>query len=220
MSWIVAPALEVLRTEINAKWPLRDKESDGGIGDEAHQSRNSDHNAWIWDFEWEVWVVSARDFDRDLVPAAAADFNAHHLAEALVAGRDPRIKYIISSKRIAHYLTSPWVWRPYTGSNAHKEHVHVSVREQKQFWNDTKTWYLDRIIMTKGLPEPIKPAVQRAKVGVSLLNMRSGPSTAYRIIETLHSGEILVIQSRNADWSRVSNAGKTGWVFTRYLASL
>lgn len=44
MSYYLAPSLAVLRAEINARWPGRDKASDGWIGDTAHQSTRSDHN--------------------------------------------------------------------------------------------------------------------------------------------------------------------------------
>src|SRR6187431_1563394 len=44
MSWRLAKALEELRGEVNAKWPNRDKSSDGSVGDLSHQARKSDPN--------------------------------------------------------------------------------------------------------------------------------------------------------------------------------
>jgi hypothetical protein len=44
MSWRLAKALEELRGEVNARWPNRDKSSDGSIGDTSHAARKSDHN--------------------------------------------------------------------------------------------------------------------------------------------------------------------------------
>ena len=44
MSWRLAHGLEKLRSQVNEKWPLRSKDSDGSIGDEHHSARASDHN--------------------------------------------------------------------------------------------------------------------------------------------------------------------------------
>src|SRR5262245_17692709 len=55
--WRVARALERMRAQINAAFPQRSKDSDGTIGDAAHASRASDHNAWIVDDG--IGVVSA-----------------------------------------------------------------------------------------------------------------------------------------------------------------
>jgi hypothetical protein len=49
-----------LRAQINAKWPKRDKSSDGWIGDVRHQAKPSDHNP-----DAQGWV-RAIDVDADL----------------------------------------------------------------------------------------------------------------------------------------------------------
>lgn len=134
MTWRVAEALEVLRKQINAKFPARSKAWDGGIGDEAHATRNSDHNPWVK--EGSVGIVTARDFTHD--PASGMD--SYKLAEQLRESRDPRIKYIISNRRICSSEVAPWTWRPYTGSNPHDHHVHVSVKSTKQFYDDQAPW--------------------------------------------------------------------------------
>src|SRR5678810_275459 len=125
MTWRMAKSLDVLLAQINALSPNRDKSSDGGIGNAEHASRTSDHNPWVMD--GEVGVVTARDFTND----PAHGIVSEELAEALRAARDPRIKYIISNRKIAaSYPTlgkEAWEWRPYTGANPHNHHCHVSV---------------------------------------------------------------------------------------------
>lgn len=132
MSWRMAASLETLRKQINARWPNRDKKSDGGVGDTAHSARKSDHNPN------EAGVVCARDFDSDI----AAGFDGSDLAERLIASRDPRIKYIISEGRICSGLggPSPWVWRKYTGVNSHHHHMHISVRSPASLYDDNRDW--------------------------------------------------------------------------------
>src|ERR1044072_1775727 len=43
-AWRAARSIEVLRNEVNAEFPGRDKASDGIIGNAEHASRQSDHN--------------------------------------------------------------------------------------------------------------------------------------------------------------------------------
>lgn len=139
MPWRVAGSLEVLRKQFNAAYPNRSKASDGGIGDLRHQaSKSSDHNPHIKDANG-VGVVTARDFTHD--PANGIDCN--ELAKTLVKNRDPRIKYIIWSRRILSSKTSPWVWRPYSGVNAHTKHLHLSVIGEPKLYDSILPWDLD-----------------------------------------------------------------------------
>lgn len=122
MSWRLATALVNLRNEVNARWPKRDKASDGTIGDAAHASRTSDHNPWVKDRNG-VGVVRAVDIDKDGINAA---WLAEHVRQ-LGANGDPRLRnggYVIFNRRI----TNPdfRAWRAYTGSNPHTKHVHIS----------------------------------------------------------------------------------------------
>src|ERR1041385_3157781 len=114
MDWRIAKALLELRVEVNNRWPDRSKESDGAIGDASHASRSSDHNPWIEDPPGPN-VVSAIDITHD----PEHGFDSYSFAEWLRLGRDARIKYVISNRRIFSSEVSPWTWRPYKGQNPH-----------------------------------------------------------------------------------------------------
>jgi hypothetical protein len=141
MAWRLAKSLETLRAQVNAKWPTRRRDSDGSIGDEAHATRNSDHNPWVTD--GAMGIVTAIDITHD--PASGCD--SYMLAEVLRGARDPRVKYVISNRKIcnsaAQGSTPPWGWRPYTGTNPHNHHVHISVLPDKALYDSTTLWNLD-----------------------------------------------------------------------------
>lgn len=132
IAWRPANSLLVLRQQVNAKWPNRDKDSDGMIGDVHHcgggAPSSSDHCAWVRD--GSTGVVTAFDITHD-----PSNCDASKLVDALLASRDPRIKYMIYSRKIvASYAvggTPAWVWRNYNGSNPHTKHMHLSVNSTK-----------------------------------------------------------------------------------------
>ena len=134
----IAKSLDKLRSQVNQKFPGRDKANDGWIGDASHQSTNSDHNPHI--VEPKFRVVSALDITND--PAHGCGANA--IAKSLIASKDARIKYVISNGRIASSFTAgnnaPWAWRVYTGKNKHDHHFHVSVRAQKSLYDSELAW--------------------------------------------------------------------------------
>ncbi len=134
MSWRVAKSLNTLKAQVDAAWPSRNDDIDGTIGDAAHAARKSDHNPN------EDGVVTARDITHD--PASGADMGA--LAERLRLSRDPRIKYVIFNWRMfSSYPTSSypaWTWRPYSGVNGHKTHVHISVVGSPSLYDDPQLW--------------------------------------------------------------------------------
>lgn len=136
--WRVAKSLLALRDQVNRKAPNRKKSHDGTIGDAAHASRASDHNPWVID--GSVGVVTAMDITHD--PAGGCD--AGRIAEAIRGSRDSRVKYIIWNRRISNPLPldgqPPWAWRPYTGSNPHDKHCHISVKPEKSSYDSVKNW--------------------------------------------------------------------------------
>src|SRR3972149_491067 len=130
MVWRLASSLETLRKQVNGMAPNRNKVSDGSVGDPAHASRPSDHNPN------KAGVVQALDLTHD----PAHGFDSWAFAEHLRLKRDPRIKYVISNGRIFASTTSPWQWRPYTGTNKHSHHVHISVLDSPDRYNDPANW--------------------------------------------------------------------------------
>jgi hypothetical protein len=140
MAWREPLALKTYREQLNAAFPKRSKISDGGIGDAAHASRNSDHNPWVKDKKG-VGVFTARDITHD--PVTGVD--CHWLAEELRRHKDPRLKYVIWHDRMfssypAHGYKA-WEWRPYSGSNKHRKHLHLSI--QPTNFDDTRPWKLE-----------------------------------------------------------------------------
>lgn len=140
-SWRVARSLDQLLAQINAAHPKRSKAADGSIGDAAHASTTSEHNPD------RNGVVRARDFTHD----PTHGFDAHAMADALVASRDPRILYVISRGRICSSVVRPWVWRAYTGSNRHDHHAHVSVVAEPRLYDSVRPWTI-----TSTKPQPNK----------------------------------------------------------------
>lgn len=122
-----------LRNQINARFPGRDKASDGWIGDASHQSRQSDHNP-----DKNGWV-HALDIDENMGKGAWRNGRtARKLAEELrqyaasgLPGAD-RIKYIVYENALASgtYKKTWWKWRP--GKWGHTMHIHVSFTPKAQ----------------------------------------------------------------------------------------
>lgn len=146
-AWHVAASLETLRLQLNTMFPNRSKVSDGGIGDAAHATRNSDHNPWYRN------TVTARDFTHD--PPGGLD--CEKLAYALTHSGDRRIKYVIWNRRI-------WegTWEPYSGVNPHNHHLHLSV-VASPLCETTTPWELP------GLNSP--PAPQRRELRLATPRM-------------------------------------------------
>jgi hypothetical protein len=136
--WRVAESLKHLKRQMDAKAPGRRRDSDGTIGDAAHATRNSDHNPWVLD--GSKGVVTAMDITHD--PAGGCDAGA--LAESIRASRDSRMKYIIWNRRImsatAVREVPAWEWRPYSGSNPHTKHMHISVKPDKAAYDSMADW--------------------------------------------------------------------------------
>lgn len=135
MAYRLAKSLDKLRAQVNAKWPKRSKASDGWIGDTSHAARPSDHNPDT------RGIVHAIDLTHDL----ANGFDSWKFADMLLAKQDARLKYVISNGRIGSGPAGPSAgkWRPYTGSNAHAHHCHISVVVTGE--DDIRPWLVDAV---------------------------------------------------------------------------
>jgi hypothetical protein len=112
MAWRPAYSLQSLKTQLDTNYPgwlfL------GFLGDASHASVPSDHNP---NAEGVVCAL-------DIGPGGGLDI--HGLADNIAANPHPDLKYIISNRRIAEWQYS-FAWRPYSGSDPHDTHIHVSV---------------------------------------------------------------------------------------------
>jgi hypothetical protein len=164
-SWRVARSLDVLLAEVNARWPGRPKHSDGAIGDTDHSKRTSDHNPWVP--PPNGGVVTGRDVTEWVVDGVEIN---DVLVEHLRVRRDPRIKYVISDGRMfSSYPTSrypAWTWRPYSGTNAHRKHVHVSVQPTPALYDSRAPWGLLPPPEEDDTMETIGPGSDKATVAL------------------------------------------------------
>lgn len=177
-SWTLTRGLQNLRAQVNARFPNRDKASDGVIGDPAHQASVSSHNAddtagstpeWNGDPDTTP-EVRAWDMDSDLrEPGATAQDVVDHLRH--LPGLAGVIRYMIYNRTMYHSRDgfSP---TPYTGASAHTEHIHFTgAFTQAADDNETFDYRLDEVNMPT--PEEYAQAVA-IKLAGDLVNPASG----------------------------------------------
>jgi hypothetical protein len=141
-----APALVALLRQIDARWPSRVRGADGIAPSAAHTKANpkSDHE-----------LLNALDVTHD--PVRGPDLDA--LAKALLD--DDRAKYVIWRRRIANPAIENGAWRPYTGTDPHTDHLHLSIDSAKR--DHDEPWGLDAVgaahgdapVTAPGLPKEI-----------------------------------------------------------------
>jgi hypothetical protein len=152
-----APALLTARNELNAVWPLRDKASDGCCGDAAHAARKSDHNPNIEGY------ARAYDYDEDVTEGLG---DRELTGMGLILLGDKRTKYLIYE---AQLLYPDGTVKPYTGVNAHRQHLHHSIHDWAVL--DTRPWGIARAFKPAAAPPedddmPPAPAVVRDSNGI------------------------------------------------------
>ncbi|MEU0514307.1 peptidoglycan-binding domain-containing protein [Amycolatopsis sp. NPDC006125] len=187
VNWRLAYALVDLRTEVNTRWPNRDKTSDGTIGDAAHASRSSDHNPWVIDREDGLGVVRALDIDVDGIDAG---WLAEYLRQRGLTGHDGRTGdhrligggYVIFNRRITKPDFSGW--KVYTGSNPHTSHVHVSLT-QSGAYDDRAGWGIAGGGPAAPVPPPStggsssKPTIRRGSTGAAVTQLQQTLNRGY-----------------------------------------
>lgn len=149
-SWILVPCLGQLRTELNTVAPSRAKDSDGTIGDTAHQERVSDHNddevgkVPITDAD-SKHEVHAIDLDTDLrEPNLTMEMVVQHVVARCRSGAEKRLRYVIYNRRIWE-ASNGWRQRAYTGDSPHTEHAHFSASYEIKLEASTASWQLEDI---------------------------------------------------------------------------
>lgn len=130
MAWALTKGLQNFRSQANARWPNRDKTSDGTIGDAAHQAETSGHNpddtsgsnaAWNGDSD-SLQEVRAFDMDSDLRESGTtAQMIVDHLRH--LANLDDVIRYMIYNHKMYH-VRDGFAPTAYTGASGHEEHIH------------------------------------------------------------------------------------------------
>lgn len=143
------------------------------VGDEAHSREVSGHN------HDDKPGVKAEDQDNDSKPEVRAlDFmigprftkgQAAALFERLTRRPEnqARLLYVIYNRRIRS-RSDGWKDRPYTGSNPHTDHVHVSGRAEDD--ENTKAWNI-------GPDAPPKPPTPEVTTPMTIrLQAKTGPA--------------------------------------------
>lgn len=231
IDYFLAPAAVTLRDEVNAAFPKRDKASDGWIGDASHAARKSSHNP-CWTCSGRAHGI-VRGLDIDISPDGRPDADLAKVVLQATIG-DPRVWYVIHDGKI-YSRTFGWQPMVYTGSNPHREHVHVSlngangVSGEGNF--DTSGWGIADI--ADGLPkDPILPAVSlaAAKRAAAAPRRAVAPVAVRRIQRALNARLGLRLEvdgvygpaTRTAmrQWQRRIDGGTDGLPHTRNLTRL
>jgi hypothetical protein len=145
------PCLLELAEEFDILGPKRDTESDGSIGDTAHQSRSSNHN------RDDVSGSKTPQTDSDSSPDIRAidvddsgpwlngftmQKGVDHIVSRCRSGVEDRLVEIIYDRH-AWYASNGWNRVNYTGSNPHTEHAHFGAKaDTGKLEDDRSPWGL------------------------------------------------------------------------------
>lgn len=152
----LAKNLVTLRSEVNIRWPDRDKRSDGWIGDQAHQGTVSDHNADERD------LVHAIDVDKDGI-------DPNLLVRQAI--KHPTVQYVIFNRTIWS-RTRGFEPREYTGTNPHTGHVHISGRYGARYENSTTGWGIKPKPKPAPISTPQPTGIPRVALGTRMLRLK------------------------------------------------
>jgi peptidoglycan hydrolase-like protein with peptidoglycan-binding domain len=88
----------------------------------------------------------------------------------LWAGKDYRVAYIIWNERISNPDIENGAWRPYTGSNPHTMHLHLSVK--KEGCEDPQEWTAVPVTPVFKQAGPM-PKIRRGEQGIAVEVLQS-----------------------------------------------
>ena len=140
--WRLALALVVLCREIRAEWP---DVVIGSIGDAAHQAEASDHNPDDDDNNPATpEVVNAIDV------MVGGSVDVPELVRRILVRPHPNLAYVIFNRTIWHRRNN-FRPMPYTGSDPHINHAHISVGtgsdgHRTQPFDDQTQWGVTRML--------------------------------------------------------------------------
>ena len=169
----VAKSLQTLWDQVKAAYPGRADGDDGTLPSNAHHQQNpkSDHEADI------NGIGHALDLTHD----PRHGFDSYEFADMLIDKdhRDPRIKYVISNRRIAGDAgyakrngVKAWTWAPYFGPNPHDHHVHISVNAANA--ENPAQWKIDMVtVLDPNAPFVISnPILRRGSKGADVITVQ------------------------------------------------
>ena len=149
MSWRAAKSIDKLRKQINALYPNRDKKSDGIVGDTSHKARKSSHNPD------KRGAVRAWDCTHNIEQGV----DCREFLKALLKNPDKRLWYIIFNSKI-YNVKDGFQPRPYSGLNAHKHHLHISVSDNPDLYDNDSDWILNfSEIPNNSTNQPTQPTI-------------------------------------------------------------
>lgn len=141
MTWKLVAGGVTLRNQLNARFPNRDKASDGALGDSKHKARVSDHNP-----DKNGWV-HALDIDENFGKGKWRNGrNGRALADQIVAyaasglpGSD-RVKNVVYENQVASGTYKNTWWKFRGSGYGHTAHIHISFTSKAQ--KDGQIWPL------------------------------------------------------------------------------
>lgn len=141
-----SPAAVALLRQATALAPKRLKASDGLLPSVAHQKANpnSDHNTGL-----------AVDLTHD--PSSGIDCAV--IFEKLK--EDKRVEYLIFNSKIWSRAKSKPGNRPYTGSNPHNKHLHVSISADSADDTSPWFWWLNQPTVVNQLKAKLQPTPKK-----------------------------------------------------------
>lgn len=162
--WTLIPCLAQLRREFNAIAPLRDRSSDGSVGDAAHAGTGTSDHLPDEDFPRlrdkdsdRLNEVHAIDVDVNLaVPGLSMEDVVQHILARCRAGTEKRLRYIIYNRRIWE-ASNGWRQEAYGGGNPHDKHAHFSASYRPELEASTAPFGLADLLKKE---EPMTTSAQ------------------------------------------------------------